>query len=93
MRLILIFELLNAALAGALKDAVHEKHHAFLKGRETTLQNMSATMGATQAAEIIPGAYLIEFADGHVSSHQLKAPDTLLTLFQGQHELLCQLAN
>lgn len=81
MRRILGFVLLTVAFAGALKDAVDEEHHVFLKGREAALQNVSATSGAmiTQAG-IISGMYLVEFADGHVSSHLPKASGTLLML-------------
>lgn len=82
MRPILGFVLLSAAFAGALTPNVREEHHAFLKGREATLQNISATNGSTQAAEIISGMYLVEFADGHVSSDLHKANGILLTLVQ-----------
>lgn len=79
MRPLLGFTLLNVAFAGALKEAVYEEHHVSLKGREAALQNVSATSGATQAGKI-SGMYLVEFADGHVSSHLPKTSATLLIL-------------
>lgn len=80
MRPILGLALLNAALAGAFKPDAREEQHAFVQGREATFQNVSAASGSAQAAGIISGMYLVEFADGHVSSHLPKTPVTVLTM-------------
>ncbi|KAJ4393102.1 hypothetical protein N0V93_002309 [Gnomoniopsis smithogilvyi] len=77
-----IVALLGMASAQARKDAMHDEHHMFLDGPEAALQNFSEAMNVSRDVNIIPGVYLVEFADGYVGSPHHSLLVATLTLIK-----------